>query len=718
MTAVAVAFLEGGCSHDLHVSDFGAVGDGIETEELRAAMEAAVSQGKRLLFDSILYQYDEAIYLDGDVDFAAIGAGRTELRMVGAEADGKSCIFIGATRAPVLTTTLAESVRTNSKIVTLSDTTGIEPGMLVQIRSGKSWYFDPRSPSALEDDAEGTAQGGSSSTITLKSGTVATDFVGSFCNIVGGTGAGQAREVVGYDNGSKVATVSPNWATAPNATSQYFFPLNRKGDLNRVELVDDDEVHLETATFDGYDIELETVVVDVYAPVSVSLLNINFTRSSLDTELVDVMQIFHAGPESVIERCRFDGGRRRGLWLLDCYQVVVRRCEFSRATAAATGYGAQTWFCNGVRFIECRCSRCRVGIDISGRFPSRLTEIEACSHWGGGDAGEGTTFEPNGNELNRGFGGHGCAEATTYRNCTVGNVGTGIHLQGLNHKVIGLRCFGHMIKGIRFGRGANATVRDVEYLSNFNRGSFGFGASNLFKEINQFAGAGSLRSELPDMLFEISDDWKGYVDIDGFFANSLQYDVVRFSGGQSLTHTDLRIANGMAYLDNTGSETPNHLLAVVGGGTKTLINYRESNAHIRCRPGPELVRHHADVNFLGVTANEDVVSIGPPEIYIVSLGNHSAKKIRIGRTATRIPVMVNAMNANTPFGFLMIRKDSAVSAPLGEVSGIETRATEPTGTSGNTGVATLHYGGDYLTLENRSGGTRRFMVTIYPGVVF
>lgn len=69
----------------------------------------------------------------------------------------------------------------------------------------------------------GTAQAGSVSTITLKSASSSTDniYEGMFVEITGGTGAGQSRIIESYVGSTKVATVHPNWDTAPDATSVY-----------------------------------------------------------------------------------------------------------------------------------------------------------------------------------------------------------------------------------------------------------------------------------------------------------------------------------------------------------------------------------------------------------------------------------------------------------------------------------------------------------------
>lgn len=71
---------------------------------------------------------------------------------------------------------------------------------------------------------DGTAQAGGSTSITLAAGASSvTDFyAGSLVVILGGTGAGQgARLITGYNGTTKVATVTPAWATNPDNTSTY-----------------------------------------------------------------------------------------------------------------------------------------------------------------------------------------------------------------------------------------------------------------------------------------------------------------------------------------------------------------------------------------------------------------------------------------------------------------------------------------------------------------
>lgn len=69
----------------------------------------------------------------------------------------------------------------------------------------------------------GTAQTGSSSTITLSTSSSSQNDVynGMKIRITAGTGSGQVRTISDYVGSTKVATVSENWTTAPDSTSTF-----------------------------------------------------------------------------------------------------------------------------------------------------------------------------------------------------------------------------------------------------------------------------------------------------------------------------------------------------------------------------------------------------------------------------------------------------------------------------------------------------------------
>jgi hypothetical protein len=72
-------------------------------------------------------------------------------------------------------------------------------------------------------ERSGTAQGGTSTTVTLDAGANASDnfYKNALVEITGGTGANQARNIASYVGATKVATVDNAWITTPDSTSTF-----------------------------------------------------------------------------------------------------------------------------------------------------------------------------------------------------------------------------------------------------------------------------------------------------------------------------------------------------------------------------------------------------------------------------------------------------------------------------------------------------------------
>lgn len=82
------------------------------------------------------------------------------------------------------------------------------------------------------DILAGQAQAGGPTTITLAAEQGEYPFHGDndvyngkILRVVGGTGAGQVRQITDYDGASKLATIAPAWSTDPDATSLYELEL-------------------------------------------------------------------------------------------------------------------------------------------------------------------------------------------------------------------------------------------------------------------------------------------------------------------------------------------------------------------------------------------------------------------------------------------------------------------------------------------------------------
>lgn len=73
----------------------------------------------------------------------------------------------------------------------------------------------------------GTVAAGAAGTVTLAAGASSVDdfYKGRSISIISGTGVGQSRVCTAYNGTTKVATISPNWATNPSAGATYYIGL-------------------------------------------------------------------------------------------------------------------------------------------------------------------------------------------------------------------------------------------------------------------------------------------------------------------------------------------------------------------------------------------------------------------------------------------------------------------------------------------------------------
>lgn len=79
-------------------------------------------------------------------------------------------------------------------------------------------------------DVTGTAQAGAASSITLHAGASAVDdtYNGMVIETTGGTGSGQRRVISDYVGSTKIASIFPNWATNPDATTTFAIRANAR----------------------------------------------------------------------------------------------------------------------------------------------------------------------------------------------------------------------------------------------------------------------------------------------------------------------------------------------------------------------------------------------------------------------------------------------------------------------------------------------------------
>lgn len=144
-----------------------------------------------------------------------------QTRLPAALVSGRIDASVGAMASGVVTATAVATGAIDADALATDAVAEIADGVWDEARSGHT--TDGTFGQAFQVVDSGTAQGGGSNTITLRSGYSSGDdrVNGALVFIVSGTGAGQGNVISDYNNSTKVATVQNTWATNPDNTSVY-----------------------------------------------------------------------------------------------------------------------------------------------------------------------------------------------------------------------------------------------------------------------------------------------------------------------------------------------------------------------------------------------------------------------------------------------------------------------------------------------------------------
>lgn len=118
------------------------------------------------------------------------------------------------------------------------------------LQKGESRYSYPSSFSSdisitlLDGTRTGTAQAGSTNSITLAASEAAgdSDLIGKEIIITSGTGIGSFGQIIAYSSSTKVASVTPDFETAPDSTSTYMI-IDQEYELEQRPISDYKQFH-------------------------------------------------------------------------------------------------------------------------------------------------------------------------------------------------------------------------------------------------------------------------------------------------------------------------------------------------------------------------------------------------------------------------------------------------------------------------------------------
>lgn len=114
-------------------------------------------------------------------------------------------------------------VTASGGVQSVEDVSTVASAAVSSVASGAIVRDSFAAETGLQSIRSNTAQAGASGTITLDASASAVDDFYNDCIILitSSTGVGQARVITDYVGSTKVATIAPNWATNPGATSTF-----------------------------------------------------------------------------------------------------------------------------------------------------------------------------------------------------------------------------------------------------------------------------------------------------------------------------------------------------------------------------------------------------------------------------------------------------------------------------------------------------------------
>lgn len=134
------------------------------------------------------------------------------------------------------------------------------------------------------------ATGGAVGSITLDAAASAVNdyYKGQVIAIVGGTGAGQARACYAYNGGTFVASIRPNWATPPDATSWYSI-LN----VGSAVVAAIEDIDFGATMKASINAECDTAITDstIHTDVGTVIANLATVAGYVDTEVAAIKAV-------------------------------------------------------------------------------------------------------------------------------------------------------------------------------------------------------------------------------------------------------------------------------------------------------------------------------------------------------------------------------------------------------------------------------------------
>lgn len=216
--------------------------DGIQadTEDIQTRLPAALTADGNIKADTLRWGgtlvASANVLIDGAITAAKIAADAITAAKIAADAITAAKIADGAIDAA----TFAADVDAEILSYLVDDATRIDASALntATVTTIPAIVSDTDQLQTMIVIRQNTAQTGSAGSITLDASASASNdfYLHSYIRIVGGTGSGQNWRVINaYVGATKVASITPNWITAPDNTSVFVIAGSAESHVRQVE---------------------------------------------------------------------------------------------------------------------------------------------------------------------------------------------------------------------------------------------------------------------------------------------------------------------------------------------------------------------------------------------------------------------------------------------------------------------------------------------------
>jgi hypothetical protein len=583
------------------------------------------------------------------------------------------------------------------RIVTFSSVTDFAPGRLVRLKAQRLWQQDPRNSifygellkvkavvgSTVEfftplafgykagNLAAGTAQAGSSNTVTLAAGASLDPLLVQGCRIriVSGTGAGQQRYITAYDNATKVATIEtgtsypqPAWSPVPDATSGYEI----------------DGIAYATAARPAPGLTLRGFTLD-----GAGIVNRALVLDWCDGERVEDVALQNFDLAGLYS---FRGYEPR--WI----DIAVREIP---GVTTSLGYGTAFNECRDAIVTGLRVHNCRRGTDALGSIPTVRATIGPFMVSQGETAADGTAWSAD--RRPTGLGSHSQAYEYTWHTGSIDGVATGVIVRGVKCTVRDVDVSGDVSEAIFALWATDLTIDNVRLLGRSGPGinpptaGLRYGRRHLaYISTGSCQGTMTIRNcyadELPSAAIYLANAVDAPITTFKMRARGSEFEFVTDSNAFLLAGDNVPDPAEWEFSGNIGR-------VIRGAGTYVGANLRGNSTQSTWNKISDTswwvkILDDGFVSFPVVSARQDQV--------MVSLHNSTA--------------FLN------PQFFGVVREGSASTvfdvAPAAAIS----RAVAPfTGTTNADGSTYIGFAADRLWVENRSGATLLLTVTLVGG---